>query len=246
MSLLVQVLLYGALCGISLLVGTVVSSRWWTPSAKSRSYIQHAAAGLVFAAVGVEVLPDMLERALPAAAAIGFALGVALVLGIEVVAEKLAEKNRESGKESQVGLIAVITTDIFIDGLLIGVAAVAGGEGGSQALLVTLALAAEMLSLGLSLGCTLVADGGFSKNRASVTGALLGIAPFAGAVLGFVAGTRMNAMWTEGILAFAAAALLYLAVEELLKDAHETKDTPVGNLLFFGSFLAILLIDMVS
>ena len=239
---LLQVLLYGALCGISLLVGSVVSSRWWTPSAKARSYIQHFAGGLVFAAVGVEVLPDLLHRALPLAAALGFSLGVALVMGTQAVSERLSKKDGERPWS----LVAVIVTDIFTDGLLIGVAAVAGKEGGSQALLVTLALAAEMLSLGLSMGCTLVKEHGFSLRAVALTGGLMGLAPFVGSGLGFAIGGTVGATWVEGILAFAAAALLYLAVEELLKDAHETKDTPVGNLLFFGAFLAIMLIDMVS
>lgn len=224
------------------MVGSVVSSRWWRPSAQARSYIQHVAGGLVFAAVGIEVLPDMLERALPVAAAIGFALGVAMVMGIELAGEKLAEKR---GGKSQASLIGVITVDILIDGVLIGVSAVAGGEGGSQALLVTIALAAEMLSLGLSMGCTL-ADGGFSANKVLLTSGLMAIAPFAGAVGGFLVGGYVSDGVTEAILAFAAAALLYLAVEELLKEAHEVKETPVATLLFFGSFFAIMVIDMVS
>jgi zinc transporter, ZIP family len=237
-----QVVLYGTLCGIALFIGSVVSSRWWTPSAQMKCYIQHIAAGLVFAAVAVEVLPDMLERALPVAAAIGFTLGVALVMGIELVSEKLSEK---SGGESPWSMIGVISVDIFIDGVLIGVASVAGGEGGSQALLVTIALAAEMLSLGLSMGCTL-RESGFSNSKVLVTSAVMGLAPLAGAVGGFLVGGAVSAAWTEGILALAAAALLYLAVEELLKEAHEVKETPLATLLFFGAFFSIMMIDMVS
>jgi len=239
-----QVLGYGVLCGVALIIGTVIST-YWTPSPKFRSYIQHVAAGLVFAAVGVEILPDMLERAIPLAAALGFAAGVGFVLGIEAVAEKFTERNKEKGKESNVSLIGVLTTDIFIDGVLIGVAASAGGEGGSQALLVTIALATELLALGLSMGCTLSQSGG-SRTRVITTGGVMGIAPVVGALLGAVLGASLSGFWVEGILAFAAAALMYLATEELLKEAHEVKETPVATLLFFGSFLAILLIDMVS
>jgi ZIP family zinc transporter len=245
-GLLLQVTLYGAICGIAIFAGTIISSRWWTPSPRSRSYIQHLAGGLVFAAVGVEVLPDLMHRALPAAAAIGFILGVALVTGIELLAEKLGKKNGQNNGEGPWSLLGAIVVDIFIDGLLIGVASVAGGEGGSQALLVTIALATEMLSLGLSLGSTLVNKNGFSKKRALLTGGILGLAPFVGALSGFGFGSHLDGFWTEGILAFAAAALLYLAVEELLKDAHEVKDTKIGDLLFFGAFFAIMIIDMLS
>jgi ZIP family zinc transporter len=241
-GLMLQVTLYGALCGIALLMGSVVSSRWWTPSEQIKCYIQHIAGGLVFAAVGVEVLPDMLERGIPGAAAIGFVLGVALVVGIQVVSEKLSERR---GGDSPWSLIGVITVDIFVDGVLIGVASVAGGEGGSQALLVTIALAAEMLSLGLSMGCTL-RESGFSHAKVLVTSTLMGLATLCGAIGGYLVGGYVDAAWTEGILAFAAAALLYLAVEELLKEAHEVKETPLATILFFGAFFSIMMIDMVS
>lgn len=242
MELMTQVMLYGALCGVALLVGSVVSSRWWAPSEQAKSYIQHIAGGLVFAAVGVEILPDMLERALPGAAAVGFILGVALVMGIQVVSEKLSEKR---GGESPWSLIGVLTVDVFIDGVLIGVASVAGGEGGSQALLVTIALAVEMLSLGLSMGCTL-RECGFSSAKVLVTSVLMGLVPLAGAIGGYLVGGSVGPAWTEGILAFAAAALLYLAVEELLREAHEVKETPLATILFFGAFFAIMIVDMVS
>ncbi len=179
---------------------------------------------------------------MPLAAAIGFALGVALVMGIQVVSEKLSEKQ---GGESPWSLIGVLTVDIFIDGVLIGVASVAGGEGGSQALLVTIALAAEMLSLGLSMGCTL-RESGFSQAKVLVTSTLMGLVPLFGAVGGYLVGGSVSAAMTEAILAFAAAALLYLAVEELLKEAHEVKETPLATLLFFGAFFAIMMIDMMS
>ncbi|MDO8963261.1 MAG: transporter [Coriobacteriia bacterium] len=242
MGSMTQVVLYGTLCSIGLFAGSVVSSRWWTPSAQMKSYIQHVAAGLVFAAVGVEILPDMLERAIPGAAAIGFIIGVALVMGIEFVAEKIGEKQ---GGESPWSMIGVISTDLFIDGILIGVATVAGGEGGSQALLVTIALVAEVFSLGLSTGCALT-EFGFSKNKVMVTGALMALAPLGGAIGGYLVGGFVSPAVTEGILALAAAALLYLAVEELLKEAHEVKETPLATLLFFGAFFAIMMADMWS
>lgn len=42
-------------------------------------------------------------------------------------------------------------------------------------------------------------------------------------------------------LSFGAAALLYLVIEELLVEAHETKDTPIITASFFLGFLILLL-----
>ncbi|WP_049758920.1 hypothetical protein [Renibacterium salmoninarum] len=41
------------------------------------------------------------------------------------------------------------------------------------------------------------------------------------------------------VLAFGAAALLYLVVEELLVEAHEHKETTVLTALFFVGFLCV-------
>ncbi|HJT03446.1 MAG TPA: hypothetical protein VJ757_07440 [Pseudonocardiaceae bacterium] len=44
------------------------------------------------------------------------------------------------------------------------------------------------------------------------------------------------------VLAFGAAALLYLVVEELLVEAHEQAETPLLAVLFFAGFLGIYLL----
>lgn len=46
------------------------------------------------------------------------------------------------------------------------------------------------------------------------------------------------------ILAFGAAALLYLVTEELLVKASKVPNTPAPTTLFFVGFLAIFLLDL--
>lgn len=41
---------------------------------------------------------------------------------------------------------------------------------------------------------------------------------------------------------FAAAALLYLAAEELLKEAHQVEEALLSTALFLAAFLALLVI----
>jgi ZIP family zinc transporter len=236
-----EVASYGAVCGGFLAAGAGVAA-YRPPTATVRSYIQHVAAGFVFAAVGVEVLPDVLSRGLPLAAAFGFALGVAAMLAIRIVAEKAGGDGAGAASWTFIGVLVV---DIFVDGLLIGVSFVAERGQGRQALLVTVALSAELLALGLAMAATM-ARNEVARTRIFLAAALAAASPLLGATAGYFLGGRLSGGWIEGVLAFAAAALLYLATEELLKEAHEVPETPLGTTLFFAAFLAMLLIDMAA
>lgn len=234
MPSLLSVAAYGALASVAMLAGGLAAA-YRPPSAKARSYTQHIAAGFVFAAAAVEVLPDVIHRDQPVAAALGFAAGLALTLAIRLAAEKL---RATSGKGSFVG---VLVADLFIDGLLIGVAATSGE--GQSGLLIAVALSVELLALGLSMAATLG-----EASRARVVGMTAGFsfAPLAGAVGGNFLGRILGPGMLEATLAFAVAVFLFMAAEELLKEAHETKETPLGTSLFFIAFLCLLLLDMIN
>lgn len=49
-----------------------------------------------------------------------------------------------------------------------------------------------------------------------------------------------------GVLAFSAAALLYLVTEELLMEAHVVEEKPVSTLVLFGGFLAFWSIQLLG
>jgi ZIP family zinc transporter len=214
-------------------VGAVIAVRR-PPGPRARSHVQHVAAGLVFAAAAVEVLPDVMHRDRPLAAALGFAAGVALALAIRLVAERAGE-----GRGAFVGVLA---TDLFVDGLLIGVTATAPGEQASLGALVAAAVAVELLSLGLSLASVLE---GAAPRRVLGTAAGLAVAPLTGAVAGALVGGVLTGGWTEAVLAFAVAVFLFMAAEELLTEAHEVEETPLGTALFFAAFLTMMTADMV-
>lgn len=234
---------YALVTAVCLVVGAVIAS-YSVPSMSTRSLIQHVAAGFVFAAASVEVLPDVLERNLPAAAAVGFGLGVSAMLFIEWVAKRLEGKG---GSEGGIGwsFVAVVVVDLLVDGILIGVTATAAEGQSQQALLIAVALAVELLALGLSLGATF-SEGGLSRGRTVLIAACVALAPVVGSVAGFLLGGVLVGAWIEGVLAFAVAALLYLAAEELLKEAHEVPETLLSTSLFFAGFLAVMIIDMLA
>ena len=64
-------------------------------------------------------------------------------------------------------------------------------------------------------------------------------------------GGRDAAQWAIGpaletVLAFGAAALLYLVTEELLVEAHEIPDTPLITAAFFVGSLILFVIEMIA
>lgn len=229
-----QVLLYSASAALAAILGGVVAVVW-APSARFRSYIQHFAAGIVFAAVAVEVLPEVVHREQPLAAAVGFALGVAALLGIRQLAE------RKGGRQgSDTVFILTVAIDVFIDGLLLGLGFALGETAG---LLLAIALSCEFVALGLAMSAQLRQDGtGRGKTILVIGGVVLPSIASAWAGYTFLSGFSGGVM--EGVLAFAAAALLWLVAEELLVEAHEVPETPVATSLFFVGFLLLLLMDM--
>ena len=234
MQSLLSVAGYGALATIAMNAGGVVAA-YRPPNANARSHLQHIAAGFVFAAATVEVLPDVMHRDQPVFAALGFAAGLALTLAIRLAAEKFG------GGSVNWSFIGVLIADLLIDGLLIGVTATSSK--GQTGLLVAVAVAVELLSLGLSMAATL---GNASRRRVIALTAGVSLAALAGAVGGYFLGAILGPGWLEATLAFAVAVFLFMAAEELLKEAHETKETLLGTSLFFIAFLALLLLDMVG
>lgn len=128
------------------------------------------------------------------------------------------------GTEINWSFIGVLVADLLIDGLLIGVAATAGN--GRTGLLVAVAVSVELLALGLSMAVTL---GNASRLRVIGTTAAVSFAPLAGALSGYLLGAMLGSGSLEATLAFAVAVFLFMAAEELLKEAHETRETPVGT-----------------
>lgn len=227
-----QVALFTALPVATMVAGASLAA-FRTPGPALKSAVQHFAAGLVFAVVADELLPKVMHARLPLSAAIGFAVGTALMLALRMQTE---------GKEGSRALLAGVGTDIFIDGLLIGIGFAAGERGG---ILLSVALAVEILFLGLATSSSLVAAG-FANSRAVTTTSALASFLLLGAGLGATVLSHLGGSSLEALLAFGCAALLYLVTEELLVGAHELPHTPVTTAMFFVGFLALLLVEMVA
>jgi ZIP family zinc transporter len=201
------------------------------PSPIVVSAVQHFAAGVVFAAAAVEILPQVKHANAVWPVVIGGALGVAAMLGLRALGERM---------HGRVGLISLIGVDIFIDGVVLGLAFAAGEKAG---LLLTFALTIEVLFLALSLSGELGDDMRGARLFALTAGIVL-MMP-----LGVLASTPLAAAsptFVTGAFAFGLVALLYLVTEELLVSAHEVEDRPWATALFFVGFLLLLVLEDIA
>lgn len=193
------------------------------------SGMQHLAAGVVFGAAAVEILPQVMHEASPVATFLGGAIGIAVMLLLKSMEERF---------KGPVAMLGAVGIDIFIDGLVLGLAFVAGARAG---MLLTIALTLEVLFLGLTLVTEL---GETIRSKARIVAIAAGIGLML--PLGAAAATPVALLppiYIVGFLSFGLMALLYLVTEELLVEAHEKPDTPLITSMFFIGFLGLLLIE---
>ncbi len=207
-----------------------------------RSALMHFAAGVVFAVLSVEFLPDLVHEHSALATGIGFALGTAAMLAIRAWGAKRIEKEADASNKFSGSLIAATAVDIAVDGIMLGIGFAAGAK---QGILLTIALAFELISLGLAVALELQ-KGRMPRNRIAQSILSLSALFVFAALLGTLALSFIGGILLVGVIAFGAAALLFLVTEELLTEAHEVTESPLLTSMFFVGFLAILLMELLS
>jgi ZIP family zinc transporter len=160
---------FGLLAGAAYAVATA-------PPERLVSAFQHFAAGVVFAAVAVELLPQLQAHDSPIAMVFGFCLGVAAMLAAKLVFENA-------------GIIIPVGIDLFIDGVLIALGFAAGVKGG---IVLLAGLTLETLSLGLSSAPSLVRSG-LSKARVVLLAGVAGVG-LSGSLLAGILGFGVAAL----------------------------------------------------
>ena len=211
---------------------------WRPPGQRLTSAIQHLAAGIVFAAAALELLPkERAGSALPVI--IGFAIGLALMLGLRVVAERLEAS--DEGRGYPKGLIVVSALDMVVDGVVLGIGFSAGEQTG---VLLAVALTLEVLFLALSVSAAISRAGG-RRLVALMVPAGLAVAMSVAAMLARPFLGNLGPFAFTVLLGGGTVALLYLVVEELLVEAHEVQETPLATAAFFAGFLLFLVLEMI-
>lgn len=236
LHLLLPYVLMAAAVGI---VGGLLAA-FWAPGVRTRSAVQHFAAGVVIAAVASDLIPEVERVGKPSGILVGFAVGGLAMVGMKWLVLKF-EKKEERKKQLPIGLAAAAAVDTLMDGAIIS----AGFSSGKQlGTLLALALAIELFFLNLSVGTE------FHKRKSK---RLLGLATttgialllLLGALVGFFVLRELSEAGVAVFLSFGAAALIYLIAEELLVESIEGESLFSVAMLFAG-FLMVLAFKLVG
>lgn len=186
---------------------------------------------------------------LPAAA--GFWLGVLFLLALDSLIPHLhqfsdrAEGPRAGFKRTTMLVLAVVLHNIP-EGMALGVvfAGFMSGEGISLAgaFALSAGIAIQNFPEGAIVSMPLRA-GGMGRHRAFLSGALSGaVEPVAAAVTIAAAALLVPAM--PYLLAFAAGAMVYVVVEELVPEMASGSHSNTGTLLFAAGFTLMMALDV--
>ena len=227
------------------------------PSKVQRILTGFAAGVMVAASVWSLLIPAMEQAAhmeqwafLPAVA--GFWLGILFLLLLDKTIPHLhrsssaPEGPRTSLKRTTM-LVLAVTLHNIPEGMTVGVV-LAGWMAGDETITVAGALA---LSIGIALqnfpegaiiSMPLRAEG-TGKGRAFLYGLLSGVVEPLAAILTILA-ARLILPALPCLLSFAAGAMIYVVVEELIPEASAGEHSNLGTLFFAAGFTVMLALDV--
>lgn len=216
------------------------------------------AAGVMVAASVWSLLIPAIERSagmgklsfLPAV--LGFWVGVLFLLALDHIIPHLhANSGQPEGPKSQLRrttmMVLAVTLHNIPEGMAVGVvyAGYLAGDGqitAAGALALSLGIAIQNFPEGAIISMPLRAEG-MKKSRAFAGGVLSGAVEPIGAVLTILAaGLIVPAL--PYLLSFAAGAMLYVVVEELIPEMSQGRHSNIGTVLFALGFSVMMLLDV--
>ncbi|MDE7015999.1 MAG: ZIP family metal transporter [Lachnospiraceae bacterium] len=185
-------------------------------------------------------------------AAVGFAAGIAFLYGLDKLIPHLhlggaKPEGMRSGLTKTAMLALAVTLHNIPEGMAVGVV-FAGAVSGSQEMTIAgaYALAAGIAIQNFPEGAIIsmpMQSNGTGKKKAFAYGVLSGIVePIAAFVTILVTGAIEKAL--PFLLAFAAGAMLFVVVEELIPEASANGDSDGATLGFAAGFLIMMVLDV--
>ena len=195
---------------------------------------------------------ESLEKLAFTPAAVGFWLGILFLLFLDRIIPHLHRNSKEQEgpdkglKNSTMLLLAVVIHNLP-EGMAVGMvyAGLLMGHGAvtvSGALALSIGIAIQNFPEGAIISMPLRARG-MSKGRAFVSGVLSGVVEPVGALLVLIAsGFLVPAL--PYFLSFAAGAMLYVVVEELIPEMSEEPHSNIGTIAFAAGFTVMMILDV--
>ena len=199
----------------------------------------------------MEQVGDMGKLAFVPAVA-GFWLGILFLLLLDHIIPHLHRNSqRAEGPESQLKrttmLVLAVTLHNIPEGMAVGVVYAGYLAGNTQisaaaAMALSLGIAIQNFPEGAIISMPLRAEG-TGKPKAFLGGVLSGIVEPIGAILTILAaGLIVPAL--PYLLSFAAGAMLYVVVEELIPEMSQGEHSDVGTIFFAVGFSVMMMLDV--
>ena len=184
-------------------------------------------------------------------AAVGFLVGIGFLLLLDNVTPHMHMDEQSEGPRSSLRrttkLILAVTLHNIPEGMAVGVvyAGFRSGNAGitsAGALALAVGIAIQNFPEGAIVSMPLRAEG-MNKGKTFLCGALSGIVePIAAVITILAAGLVVPIM--PYLLAFAAGAMMYVVVEELIPEMSEGKHSNWGTIAFSLGFVLMMILDV--
>ena len=226
-------------------------------SDKTKKLLSGFAAGVMVAASFWSLLEPSLEQAegmgklqfIPAAA--GFLIGTGFLLFLDQVTPHIHLDNSAEGPQSQLKkttkMILAVTLHNIPEGMAVGVVYAGWINGNIEisytaALALAIGIAIQNFPEGAIVSMPLRAEG-MDKKKTFLLGVLSGLVEPVGSVITILFATAVVPVLPY-FLSFAAGAMMYVVVEELIPEMSEGEHSNIGTIAFSLGFVLMMILDV--
>ena len=182
----------------------------------------------------------------------GFWAGILFLLTLDHIIPHLhAKSGQAEGPKSRLGrsamMVLAVTLHNIPEGMAVGVVYAGFLSGDAQitsagALALSLGIAIQNFPEGAIISMPLRAEG-MTKGRAFLDGVLSGVVEPVGAVITLLA-SRLIIPALPYLLSFAAGAMIYVVVEELIPEMSQGSHSNIGTVFFAAGFSVMMMLDV--
>lgn len=188
---------------------------------------------------------------IPAAAGVAVGMLFLLLLDKRVPHQHMDHREPEGPKSSwrrSTMLVMAVTLHNIPEGMAVGVVFAGLLADNAQislmgAFALSIGIAIQNFPEGAIISMPLRSEGGAGRGRAFLYGTLSGVVEPAAALVTILLSELLTPVLPL-LLAFAAGAMLYVVVEELIPEAHLGEHSNVGTLGFIAGFVVMMILDV--
>ena len=220
------------------------------PDRMQKTLLGFASGVMVAASVWSLLIPSIdMSAGSVVPAAVGFMAGIAFLLLLDELTPHLhLGAQKSEGPRSRLSRTAMLALAVTIhnlpEGMAVGVVFAGNGQGLSlsAALAVSIGIAIQNIPEGAIISMPMHAEGN-SRLKSFAIGTLSGVVePIGSVAILLLAG--MLGVALPYLLAFAAGAMMYVVVEELIPEMAQGEHSHIGVLLFAVGFTVMMALDV--